>query len=211
MNTDSLDKSSNGKDKHSSLSASVRALCLACRRNDVKEVKRILIKDPEAGSGCDYDGRFGLHVAAAEGHVDVVGELLKYPSVNVNQVDRAGRTPLQDAISLKRYGVMELLRDHGGTVIDAVHGFRLCSASYKGDLDFIKQCAEMNYDISVSDYDSRTCLHIAAVENKVEIVKYLIEIVGLRPDPIDCFGHTPVEETRNDTIKNILLHAQSKL
>ena len=73
------------------------------------KLKRILIKDPNAGSKSDYDNRSALHIASAEGYIDIVIELLKHPTVNVNKIDRAGRTPLQDAISLKRYGVIKLL------------------------------------------------------------------------------------------------------
>ena len=46
----------------------------------------------------DYDGRTALHVAAAEGHFDVVKFLLELGKVNPEPQDRWGFTPHQEAI-----------------------------------------------------------------------------------------------------------------
>ncbi|GAA6088800.1 glutaminase kidney isoform, mitochondrial isoform X1, partial [Tachysurus ichikawai] len=45
----------------------------------------------------DYDSRSALHVAAAEGHVDVVRFLLEACKVNPVPKDRWGNTPLDEA------------------------------------------------------------------------------------------------------------------
>jgi len=44
----------------------------------------------------DYDKRTPLHLAAAEGHFDIVEELVKRLS-DVNALDRWGSTPLDEA------------------------------------------------------------------------------------------------------------------
>lgn len=41
---------------------------------------------------CNYDGRTPLHVAAAEGHYEVVEMLLDCPGVSINFTDRLGST-----------------------------------------------------------------------------------------------------------------------
>lgn len=44
----------------------------------------------------DYDGRSPLHVAACEGHLNVVEYLLN-ERANVDAIDRFGHTPLHNA------------------------------------------------------------------------------------------------------------------
>ena len=65
----------------------------------------------------DYDKRFALHLAASEGHLDVVKWLVEN-GCDVNVKDRWGGTPLQDAIRGKFAAVADFLISSGG-VLDA--------------------------------------------------------------------------------------------
>ena len=75
--------------------------------------------------------------------------------------------------------------------------YLLLDGCYNDNLDIIKECLSKGCDINFQDYDKRTALHIAAEENKKEIVKFLIERGG-DLNLKDRWGKTP-----NDLIKKI--------
>ncbi len=53
-----------------------------------------LLKNGTDVNSADYDFRTALHIAAAEGHGEVVKLLIEFKA-NVNAADRWGSTPLQ--------------------------------------------------------------------------------------------------------------------
>ncbi|KAH9324543.1 hypothetical protein KI387_004721, partial [Taxus chinensis] len=61
----------------------------------------------------DYDNRTALHLAACEGHTDIVKILLDYKA-NVNCLDRWGSTPLSDARRCSHEDIYDLLKATGG-------------------------------------------------------------------------------------------------
>ncbi|XP_048029317.1 60 kDa lysophospholipase-like [Megalobrama amblycephala] len=61
----------------------------------------------------DYDGRSPLHVAACEGHLNVVEYLLN-EGADVDAIDRFGHTPLHNAKHFRHDDVAELLRRNQG-------------------------------------------------------------------------------------------------
>ena len=71
-------------------------LCELARRGDIEGLRVMLMAgcDPNA---CDYDKRTAMHLAAAEGNLHIVTELVS-ATVDVNTRDRWGGTPLGDAV-----------------------------------------------------------------------------------------------------------------
>ncbi|KAI5071736.1 hypothetical protein GOP47_0013987 [Adiantum capillus-veneris] len=61
----------------------------------------------------DFDGRTALHIAACEGHLDVV-RLLVSKGADVNARDRWGSTPLDDAEHYQNGDVCKQLIEYGG-------------------------------------------------------------------------------------------------
>uniref|UniRef100_A0A8D3CUX5 glutaminase n=1 Tax=Scophthalmus maximus TaxID=52904 RepID=A0A8D3CUX5_SCOMX len=60
----------------------------------------------------DYDSRTALHVAAAEGHTEVVRFLLEACKVNPVPKDRWGNTPMDEAVHFGHHDVVMILRDY---------------------------------------------------------------------------------------------------
>lgn len=62
----------------------------------------------------DYDKRTALHLAAGEGHGDIV-QLLCLSGANVNAEDRWGNRPLDDAFQQKNSECIKILESYGAT------------------------------------------------------------------------------------------------
>lgn len=60
----------------------------------------------------DYDSRTALHVAAAEGHMEVVRFLLEGCKVNPGPKDRWGNTPIEEARHFGHHDVVTLLQEY---------------------------------------------------------------------------------------------------
>ncbi|RMC18396.1 hypothetical protein DUI87_04282 [Hirundo rustica rustica] len=60
----------------------------------------------------DYDSRTALHVAAAEGHVDVVKFLLEACKVNPFPKDRWNNTPMDEALHFGHHDVFKILQEY---------------------------------------------------------------------------------------------------
>ena len=53
------------------------------------------------------------------------------------------------------------------------------------------------------DYDQRTPLHLASTFGHLEVVKYLISN-GVKVNPLDRWGATPLNDAKTDEIKEFL-------
>eukprot|EP01065_Artemidia_motanka_P042811 TRINITY_DN57_c0_g3_i1.p1 TRINITY_DN57_c0_g3~~TRINITY_DN57_c0_g3_i1.p1 ORF type:complete len:751 (+),score=204.23 TRINITY_DN57_c0_g3_i1:55-2307(+) len=62
----------------------------------------------------DYDHRTPLHLAASEGHLDMVKHILGIKGSAVNPLDRWKGTPLRDAVAAGHSDVVLFLKDQGG-------------------------------------------------------------------------------------------------
>ena len=69
----------------------------------------------------------------------------------------------------------------------------LCRAAASGDLDQLRSLAESGVDVNLGDYDRRTAMHLAASENQLEIVKFLLA-AGVDANPIDRWGGRPLDD-----------------
>ncbi|XP_060786445.1 glutaminase kidney isoform, mitochondrial isoform X2 [Neoarius graeffei] len=89
---------------------SVINLLFAAYTGDVSALRRFALSSMDMEQK-DYDSRTALHVAAAEGHVEVVRFLLEACKVNPVPRDRWGNTPLDEATHFGHREVVTLLQE----------------------------------------------------------------------------------------------------
>uniref|UniRef100_A0AAY4E7V7 glutaminase n=1 Tax=Denticeps clupeoides TaxID=299321 RepID=A0AAY4E7V7_9TELE len=88
---------------------SVINLLFAAYSGDVSALRRLALSSMDMEQR-DYDSRTALHVAAAEGHTEVIRFLLEACKVNPVPRDRWGNTPLDEAMHFGHHDVVTLLQ-----------------------------------------------------------------------------------------------------
>ncbi|TRY96071.1 hypothetical protein DNTS_017230 [Danionella cerebrum] len=89
---------------------SVINLLFAAYTGDVSALRRFALSSVDMEQR-DYDSRTALHVAAAEGHLEVVRFLLEACKVNPGPKDRWGNTPTDEAKHFGHHEVLALLQE----------------------------------------------------------------------------------------------------
>ncbi|KAA0701475.1 Glutaminase liver isoform, mitochondrial [Triplophysa tibetana] len=84
---------------------------LAAYRGDVVSLRRYLLSGADANA-VDYDGRSALHVAASEGHLDIIKFLVENACANCTLKDRWGNTALQEAVRCNQDPAIQFLRKY---------------------------------------------------------------------------------------------------
>eukprot|EP01134_Creolimax_fragrantissima_P006789 CFRG6789T1 len=150
-------------------------LCHYAIVNDLVAMRRLIDAGANIDSRSSRSRHTALHIASAEGHIDVVSLLLEN-GAQVNIVDRWGKTPLSNAIENGHKEISIMLMENGAVSIKRdTDAMELCKAAAEGKLHKVKAMIEwrgLNPD--VKDYDWRTPLHVAAGEGRLEIVQYLV-------------------------------------
>jgi len=151
-------------------------LLLECARGDVAAVERAVDANPKLVNFWDYDRRSPAHVAASEGHHNVVAFLVGR-GAKLNRSDRWGGSPLDDALRHDHHDIAEMLKAAGARLGAIDHWALLISAAAAGHVEDVRDILARSPDksaVNACDYDSRTPLHLAATEDRAEVVELLL-------------------------------------
>lgn len=112
-------------------------------------------------SAINYDNRTALHIACAEGKLDVVKHLL-INGAAVHIRDRYDRTPLMEAISNDRHDIIKLLMKCGSHITGSARavGEHLCGAASRGLVKRLESYRLAGADLSQPDPTGRSALHM---------------------------------------------------
>ncbi|KZC06227.1 L-asparaginase, partial [Dufourea novaeangliae] len=144
-------------------------------------------------SQTNADGRTALHIACCEGDLNVTRCLLRM-GANVHIKDRFDRTPLTDAVEYDQHDIIKVLLQCGAHLHGRAYliGEKMCAAVALGNLRRLESYHLANADLSQKDFSGRTPLHFAALHNKTQVLKFLLE-QGVETDCKDKAGLTPLD------------------
>lgn len=168
------------------------------------EAVRILVVAGADVTHSDYDRRTPLHLACSEGHHEVA-ELLLVNGASSEARDRKDRSPVDDAVTNGHRNILRVLRQYGANIprhlfeaqpeLENQRGMDLIEHAARGRVDAVKKALGQGANADFEDYDSRTALHLACVEGRLDIVKILLQ-ASASTTVRDRWGSTPADEAR---------------
>ena len=165
----------------------------AAKTGDMAAVRALLEKQPGLLNAPNNDGQTPLHVAAKNGHKEIVGLLLE-KGAEVNARDRFQGTPLHWAVFYGHKEVAELLLVKGAAVNTKERkGWTpLHYAAWKGYKDLAELLIANDADVNAQQEEGMTPLHEAALSGKKDMAKLLAR-KGAKSELKDNKGYTPYQ------------------
>ncbi|CAO1430135.1 unnamed protein product [Diamesa hyperborea] len=140
----------------------------------------------------DNAGWTPLHYSAFEGYADICIQLLE-SGAKIDECDNEGKAAIHLAAQEGHNTVIQALMDcHSACIDQRAHdgktAFRL--ASLEGHFECVQTMLKYGCDVNLKDADSRTTLYILALENKLNVVKFLLDYSNVNVNIPDSEGRT---------------------
>jgi len=180
----------------------------------LSSIKALVAEGVDPAKEVNYDHRTALHLASAEGHLEVVKYLVEEVKVPLSPLDRWENSPLADAILSKHEAVASYLHEAGAqlNVNKSEMGRRLCRGAAEGSLLTVDFLLKSGVGVGSSDCDGRTALHLAAAAGHVHICERLIA-ANADVNAVDRWGSTPISDAvqfKHFELAQMLRSASSK-
>ena len=192
----------------------------AASNGNIRTLESLVSQQRDLQQG-DYDIRTPLHLASAEGQLEVVKFLLNQGVKPIP--DRWGGYPISDARNNKHHKIVDLFNelkidytepfhlvenpkgktDKMAHFEDELMVIELLFAASKNNVDNIRHLVAQGVPVHAGDYDLRTALHLAAAEGSLDAVEYLVSH-GHPLNVRDRWGATPLDEAKREKRKNVV-------
>ena len=146
------------------------SLLKAVKSNNVQDVKEILASGININD-MSKNSQTALHLAAGLGH-DQIAKLLISNGAKIYTKDNSGFTPLHYAVWFNQLKIVKLLIEKRANINEVTP---LDLAVKKSLDDIVKLLISHGADTSMKDFDGNSLLHLAVKDQKISIVKTLVE------------------------------------
>ena len=177
-------------------------------KGDLEVVKYIIEKYRiEPNRPRTENGGTALYQAARNGYSDIVAYLLN-KGADPNIANNSNVTPLNAAASNGHEEVVKLLVEKGAdpNIIDSYGDSSHLAAAQRGHWEIVKLLIAKGANIHQQTKQKENLLHIAAKNDKKEVIKYLLEI-GVQPWKRDFIGRMPHDYARDSECQRLLKDA----
>ena len=171
----------NGADINAESETGATPLVLAAENGKLETLQFILQhKDKIANiEAKGVGGGTALHVAAREGHVDII-ELLFTNGADINAESETGATPLVLAAENGKIEALQFILQHKDKIVNieargAGGGTALHVAAIKGHADVIELLLTNGADINAESETGATPLVLAAENGKIEALQFILQ------------------------------------
>jgi len=163
------------------------ALCVAAEAGHKAVVRLLKRRWSWSESECKYSA---LELACIFGDIGEVREHLLTCNRGPLRADKGKSSVLELASRFGNESIVRLLLNEFGNSAGNLPPTALHTAAAAGHGSVVNALLETNVDLNARDYERRTALHLAASQNRVEVVELLLKAGGVEVNACDRKGQT---------------------